>query len=470
MPQLTPNSSNSITLRLHIPHQSSFLAKVTEAIGVAEGFLSAATLVEKNSSYGVWDVTVDAASEAHAQAIVSAIKELPETEVLSVQDCTFELHRQGKISVESKHPIENKDQLSMAYTPGVGRVCSAIANDKAKVFDYTIKGHTVAVISDGSAVLGLGNIGPEAAIPVMEGKAMIFKAFAGLDAFPICLDTQDVEAIIQTVQYLAPVFGGINLEDISAPRCFEIEDRLKELLDIPVMHDDQHGTAVVTLAALLNARKIVNKKLEDLKIVFTGVGAAGVACTKILLQAGVKNIIGCDTAGAIYQGREHNMNATKILYAELTNPQGEQGTIQEVIKGADVFVGLSGPGTVSLEDIQNMAEQRIVFAMANPVPEIPPELAGPHVAVMATGRSDYPNQINNALAYPGIFKGALNCKARTITEEMKMAAAQALADLISPEELRPDYIIPSVFDPRVVPAVALAVEQAAQKAGVVRTI
>jgi malate dehydrogenase (oxaloacetate-decarboxylating) len=470
MPQLTPNSSNSITLRLRMPQPSSFLAKVIEAIGVAEGFLSAATLVEKNNSHGVWDMTVDAASEAHAQAIVSAIKELPETEVLSVQDCTFELHRQGKISVESKYPIENKDQLSMAYTPGVGRVCSAIAKDKTKVFDYTIKSHTVAVISDGSAVLGLGNIGPEAAIPVMEGKAMIFKAFAGLDAFPICLDTQDVEAIIQTVQYLAPVFGGINLEDISAPRCFEIEDRLKELLDIPVMHDDQHGTAVVTLAALLNALKIVNKKLEDLKIVFTGVGAAGVACTKILLQAGVKNIIGCDTAGAIYKGREHNMNATKILYAELTNPHGEQGTIQEVIKGADVFVGLSGPGTVNLEDIQNMAEQRIVFAMANPVPEIPPELAGPHVAVMATGRSDYPNQINNALAYPGIFKGALNCKARTITEEMKMAAAQALADLISPEELRPDYIIPSVFDPRVVPAVALAVEQAAQKAGVVKTI
>ena len=460
MTQLTPNSSNSITVRLKMPHPSNYLARVIDAIGTAEGVLSAATLVTKNKGRVEWDITADAASADHAQAIVAAIQNLPETEVLSVLDCTFELHRQGKISVESKHPIENKDQLSMAYTPGVGRVCSAIAEDPAKVFEYTIKSHTVAVISDGSAVLGLGDIGPKAAIPVMEGKAMIFKAFAGLDAFPICLDTKDVEEIIKTVQYLAPVFGGINLEDISAPRCFEIEDRLKELLDIPVMHDDQHGTAVVTLAALLNALKIVKKKPEDLKVVFTGVGAAGVACTKILLQAGVKNIIGCDRSGAIYKGRK-DMNDTKIAYAKLTNPDNEQGTIQEVIKGADVFVGLSGPGTVSLEDIKNMAAQPIVFAMANPVPEIPPELAGPHVAVMATGRSDYPNQINNALAYPGIFKGALNCKAQKITEKMKMAAAQAIADLISPEELNPDYIIPSVFDPRVVPAVAAAVEQAA---------
>jgi malate dehydrogenase (oxaloacetate-decarboxylating) len=356
----------------------------------------------------------------------------------------------------------------MAYTPGVARVCEAIQKDPEKVFNLTIKKNTVAVISDGTAVLGLGDIGAAAAMPVMEGKCQLFKEFAGVDAFPICLNTKDSHEIVQTIKRISVAFGGINLEDISAPRCFEIEERLKEELDIPVFHDDQHGTAVVVLAALINALKITGKKIEDIKLVVNGIGAAGVACSKIVMAAGVRNIIGCDTTGAIYHGRKEHMNWVKDWYARKTNPDHEKGTVHDVIKGADVFFGLSAPGVITQEDLRNMATDPIVFAMANPTPEIMPEDAVGLVAVMATGRSDYPNQINNVLCFPGIFRGALNCRASRINEAMKLAAANAIAEIIGPEELHPDYIIPSVFDRRVAEAVAERVEQAAHHSGVAR--
>jgi malate dehydrogenase (oxaloacetate-decarboxylating) len=356
----------------------------------------------------------------------------------------------------------------MAYTPGVARICDAIQKDPEKVFTLTIKKNTVAVVTDGTAVLGLGDIGPAAAMPVMEGKAMLFKEFAGVDAFPICLNTKDPDEIVRTVKAISTAFGGINLEDISAPRCFEIEERLKEELDIPVFHDDQHGTAVVVLAALINALKIVGKEMEKVKVVVNGVGAAGVACSKIIMAAGVKSIIGCDQTGALYRGRRENMNWVKDWYAQNSNPDNEQGTVHDVIKGADVFLGLSVPGVIDVEDVKNMAEKPIVFAMANPVPEIMPEDAAPYVAVMATGRSDYPNQINNVLSFPGIFRGALACRASRINEAMKLAAANAIAGIISNAELHPEYIVPSVFDKRVAEAVAREVEAAAYATGVAR--
>jgi malate dehydrogenase (oxaloacetate-decarboxylating) len=356
----------------------------------------------------------------------------------------------------------------MAYTPGVARVCEAIHRDPEKAYALTIKRNTVAVVTDGTAVLGLGDIGPAAALPVMEGKAMLFKEFAGVDAFPICLATKDPNEIVETVKRISVVFGGINLEDISAPRCFEIEERLKEELDIPVFHDDQHGTAVVVLAALINAVKLVGKRMEDLKVVVNGVGAAGVACTKIILSAGVRNVVGCDQTGALYRGRTDNMNWVKDHYARMTNPDNEGGNIHEVIRGADVFFGLSAPGILHVADLQQMAKDPIVFAMANPTPEIMPEEAAGHVAVMATGRSDYPNQINNVLCFPGIFRGALQCRASRINEEMKLAAANAIAAIITDDERHPEYIVPSVFDKRVAEAVSREVEEAAYRTGVAR--
>jgi malate dehydrogenase (oxaloacetate-decarboxylating) len=356
----------------------------------------------------------------------------------------------------------------MAYTPGVARVCEAIHRDPEKAFTLTIKRNTVAVVTDGTAVLGLGDIGPAAALPVMEGKAMLFKEFADVDAFPICLSTKDPNEIVNTVKFISVGFGGINLEDISAPRCFEIEARLKEELDIPVFHDDQHGTAVVVLAALINAIKIVGKRIEDLKVVVNGVGAAGVACSKIVMSAGVRNLIGCDQHGAIYEGRAEHMNWVKDHYSRTTNPAGERGGVRDVMRGADVFLGLSVPGVISVDDVKNMAKDPIVFAMANPTPEIMPEEVAGLVAVMATGRSDYPNQINNVLCFPGIFRGALQCRASRINEEMKLAAANAIAGIITPEELHPEYIVPSVFDKRVAEAVAREVEEAAYQTGVAR--
>ncbi|MEO8092882.1 MAG: NADP-dependent malic enzyme, partial [bacterium] len=391
---------------------------------------------------------------------------------LEYTDRTLAMHRGGKIEQHNRFPLKTRDDLSMAYTPGVARVCMEIAADRAKAFDFTIKKNTVAVVSDGSAVLGLGDIGPEAAMPVMEGKAMLFKEFAGIDAFPICLDTNDAEQIIQAVKLIAPTFGGINLEDISAPRCFEIEERLKQEIDIPVFHDDQHGTAVVVMAALFNALKIVGKPIADLNVLVLGLGAAGVAVTKMMLASGVTRIIGCDRKGALSTQRsdylDGSMNEAKRWYAENTNPEGRLGPPDEVIEGADLFVGLSGPGLIGAGGLERMTDDAIVFAMANPTPEVMPEEAEPYVRIMATGRSDYPNQINNVLCFPGIFRGALDAGAPRITEEMKLAAAQGITEVVQPDDLSEDYIIPSVFDRDVAPAVARAVVEEARRAGIAR--
>jgi len=464
----TPNASYSLTLRVRIENQPGKLGEITTAIGNAGGDIEGIDIVSVGKDFLLRDITVNAASETHDKEIVSAIEDIDGVEVINVSDRTFLMHLGGKIEIVSKMPLKTRSDLSMAYTPGVARICEAIHKDREKRFNLTIKKNTVAVVSDGTAVLGLGDIGPAAAMPVMEGKCQLFKEFGGVDAFPICLNTKDPHEIVQTIRNISVAFGGINLEDISAPRCFEIEERLKEELNIPVFHDDQHGTAVVVLAALINALKIVGKRMEDVKLVVNGIGAAGVACSKIVMAAGVKNIIGCDTTGAIYDGRKDNMNWVKDWYARNTNPEKEQGTVHEVIRGADVFFGLSAPGLLTADDLDTMAKDPIVFAMANPVPEIMPEDAAGHVAVMATGRSDYPNQINNVLCFPGIFRGALNCRASQINGPMKLAAANAIAETISDEELHPDYIIPSVFDRRVAEAVAARVEEAAYLTGVAR--
>lgn len=464
----TPNASYSLTLRIKIHNKPGKLGQITTAIGQAGGDIEGIDIVSVGKDFLIRDITVNAASEHHDDEIVQAVRDIDDVEVVNVSDRTFLMHLGGKIEIASKMQLKTRSDLSMAYTPGVARVCEAIAKDPEKAFNLTIKKNMVAVVSDGTAVLGLGDIGPAAAMPVMEGKAQLFKEFGGVDAFPICLDTKDPHEIVQTIKNISVAFGGINLEDISAPRCFEIEERLKEELDIPVFHDDQHGTAVVVLAALINALKIVNKKMEDIKVVVNGVGAAGVACSKIVMAAGVKNIVGCDQTGALYEGRTEKMNWVKDWYARNTNPQKEKGNIHDVIKGADVFFGLSAPGVITRDDLKAMAKDPIVFAMANPVPEIMPEEAMDLVAVMATGRSDYPNQINNVLCFPGIFRGALNCRASQINEEMKLAAANAIAGIIGDDELHADYIIPSVFDRRVGEAVAAEVEEAAYATHVAR--
>jgi malate dehydrogenase (oxaloacetate-decarboxylating) len=466
--QTTPSASYSLTLRVKLSSRAGTLGELTTAIGRAGGDIGAIDIVSVATDSIVRDITVSAASSQHGELIVEAAKDVDGIEVINVSDRTFLMHLGGKIEVVSKTPLKTRADLSMAYTPGVARVCEAIRKDPENAFTLTIKKNTVAVVTDGTAVLGLGDIGPAAAMPVMEGKAMLFKEFGGVDAFPICLNTKDPDEIVRTVKAISTAFGGINLEDISAPRCFEIEERLKEELDIPVFHDDQHGTAVVVLAALINALKIVGKKMSDIKVVVNGVGAAGVACTKIIMAAGVQNIVGCDQHGALYSGRNENMNWVKDWYSRNTNPNGEQGTVHDVIKGADVFLGLSVPGVINEADLKQMGEKPIVFAMANPTPEIMPEEAEPYVAVMATGRSDYPNQINNVLCFPGIFRGALACRASRINEEMKLAAAHAIAAIIKDEELHPEYIVPSVFDKRVAEAVARAVEVAAKETGVAR--
>ena len=464
----SPSDSYSLTLRVKLSTRAGTLGEVTTAIGKAGGDIGAIDIVSVGRDHIIRDITVNTVSSEHEDRIVRAVEAIEGIEVIQVSDRTFLMHLGGKIEVVSKLPLKTRADLSMAYTPGVARVCEAIYNDPEKAFTLTIKKNTVAIVTDGTAVLGLGDLGPAAALPVMEGKAMLFKEFGGVDAFPICLSTKDPEEIVRTVKAISTAFGGINLEDISAPRCFEIEDRLKKELDIPVFHDDQHGTAVVVLAALINALKIVGKEMGEIKVVVNGVGAAGVACTKIVMAAGVRTVIGCDQLGALYRGRKENMNPVKEWYAENTNPNEEKGTLRDVIKGADVFLGLSVPEVLSIEDVKSMAPKPIVFAMANPTPEIMPEDAAPYVAVMATGRSDYPNQINNVLCFPGIFRGALNCRARSINEEMKLAAAHALAALISDHELHPEYIVPSVFDKRIAKAVAKDVEEAAYETGVAR--
>jgi malate dehydrogenase (oxaloacetate-decarboxylating) len=467
-PEGAPSPSYSLALRIKLSNRPGVLGRLTTTIGQAGGNIEAIDIVDAGRDSITRDITVNAASDKHGEAIVAAVRKVEGIQVVNVSDRTFLMHLGGKIEVVSKTPLKTRADLSMAYTPGVARVCEAIHRDPDKVFTLTIKKNTVAVVTDGTAVLGLGDIGPAAAMPVMEGKVMLFKEFGGVDAFPICLSTKDVGEIVDTIKRISTGFGGINLEDISAPRCFEIEERLKKELDIPVFHDDQHGTAVVVLAALTNALKIVGKRMGDIKVVLSGVGAAGVACTKILMAAGVRNVVGCDTSGAIFRGRTEHMNWQKEWYAEHTNPNGERGTLHDVMKGADVFLGLSVPGVIGVDDLKRMAEQPIVFAMANPMPEILPELAGPYVAVMATGRSDYPNQINNVLCFPGMFRGALACRASCINEEMKLAAANAIAGTIRDDELAAEYIMPSVFDRRVAERVARDVEEAAHRTGVAR--
>ena len=462
-----PSASFSATIRVRIDNQPGAFARLAAAVGEAGGLLGAIDLVRVEKETKIRDVTVLAADDAHLSSIIDLVRAVEGVEIVNVSDRTFLLHLGGKIEVTSRVPLKTRDDLSMAYTPGVARVCRAIADDPDKVWNLTIKRHTVAVVSDGTAVLGLGDIGPEAAMPVMEGKAVLFKEFGGVDAFPICLATTDTDEIVRTVEAIAPAFGGINLEDISAPRCFEIEERLRASLDIPVFHDDQHGTAIVTLAALLNALRVVGKRIEDIRVVLTGAGAAGIAVARTLQRAGVVDVVACDREGAIYRGRP-GLTPVKEEFAETTNPQNLQGSADELLAGADVFIGLSAPGAISVEGVRRMAEHAIVFAMANPTPEVDPEAIEGLADVIATGRSDYPNQINNVLAFPGVFRGALDVRARTINADMEVAAARAIASSIPDDELSTDYIIPSVFNRSIAPAVAAAVSEAAAATGVAR--
>jgi malate dehydrogenase (oxaloacetate-decarboxylating) len=462
MVEITPSSSFSLTMRLQLPNRSGMLAGVTKAIAALGGNLGQIDLVEQTRKISTRDLTVEAASTEHAERIVQVVKALPDIKVIEVYDRTFNLHRGGKIAIASRIPIKNYGDLAMAYTPGVGRVCQAIAQDPEQVYSLTIKNNTVAIVTDGSAVLGLGNLGAAASLPVMEGKAMLFKEFAGIDAFPICLNTQDPDEIVRTVINIAPVFGGVNLEDISAPRCFEVESRLRQELDIPVFHDDQHGTAIVTLAALINALKLVKKPLESVQIIINGAGAAGIAIAHLLKKAGATKILLCDTKGIVSSDRA-DLTEQKRQFAS-----SQSGLLADAFVGADIFIGVSGPGLVTPEMVRSMAKEPIVFAMANPVPEVQPELVINDVAVIATGRSDYPNQINNVLAFPGVFRGALDCRANAITTNMYLEAASAIASLVNPTELSPEYIIPSVFDPRVSTTVSAAVQRAARQDGVAR--
>ena len=462
-----PSASNSITARVAIANRPGMLAKVTSVIGEKGGNIGAIDIVRAETDELTRDITINTRSDEHAQSIVQEIREIEGVEVVNLSDRTFLLHLSGKLEVESKSPLQTRDQLSMAYTPGVARVSESIHETPSDAHRLTIKSNTVAVVSDGTAVLGLGDIGPKAAIPVMEGKAQLLKEFAGVNGFPVCLDTTSVDEIVDTVRRIAPVFGGINLEDIAAPRCFAIEERLKDELDVPVFHDDQHGTAVVTVAALLNALTVVDKDLADISVVMAGIGAAGTAVTEMLLQMGVEDIVGVDRSGPVTEERG-DLTAAKKRYVEMTEPSTDGDTLSEVMEGADVFIGLSAPDIINVEDLKGMARDPVVFAMANPQPEIRPEVAYPHVAVMATGRSDYPNQINNVLCFPGLFKGLLDCRAAAITGEMKVAAAEAIADTIDDQNLTSDYIIPSVFDKEVVSRVSAAVSQAAHEQNVAR--
>jgi malate dehydrogenase (oxaloacetate-decarboxylating) len=469
----TPSAQFSLTLRVELPHRpGGVLGKVTAAISRAGGAIVAVDTAEAGGESLVREITVECTSTDHRGEVISAVQAVRGARVVEITDRTFEVHRRGKIHTGLNMPLKTRDDLSMAYTPGVARVCTSIAENRQKAFKYTIKANTVAVVSDGTAVLGLGDIGPEASLPVMEGKAMLFKEFADVDAFPIVLDTKDVDEIVETVVRIAPTFGGINLEDISSPRCFEIEQRLQDQLDIPVFHDDQHGTAIVTLAALMNACRLTDRRMDDLSVCMVGAGAAGVAVAKIFMSSGVTDIVACDRFGAIHTDREDyasgSMNAPKTWLAENTNPDARTGPPSGVIEGADLFVGLSGPGIISARDLEKMAPDPFVFAMANPNPEVRPEEAAPYVRVMATGRSDFPNQINNVLAFPGVFRGALDVRAPSITEEMKVAAARGIAGVVADEELDEEYIVPSVFNRDVGRAVAKAVADEAERSGASR--
>src|SRR5438876_474356 len=472
MSTVAPSASYSLTVRLAIQNRTGMLGRVAMAIGNAGGDIGAVDLVESGRDRIIRDITINARDSVHGMQIVNRLKQLAGVRVVNISDRTFLMHLGGKIEVQSKVPVRTRDDLSMAYTPGVARVSLAIKEDRQRAFSLTIKQNTVAVVTDGTAVLGLGDIGPEAALPVMEGKAVLFKEFGDVDAFPICLDTNDPDEIVQAVRLMAPVFGGINLEDISSPRCFEIESRLIEELDIPVFHDDQHGTAIVVLAALLNACRLTGRNIEDLRVAMVGAGAAGVAVAKILINEGVGSIVSCDRTGAIHSAREDyldgSMNTPKTWLAENTNLNQDNGSPVDVLEGADAFIGLSGPGIIDADDLQRMNPDPFVFAMANPNPEISPEAAERYAGVMATGRSDYPNQINNVLAFPGVFRGALDVRATQITEEMKVAAAHGIASVVREDELSEDYIIPTVFNREVSHAVAEAVSREAMQSGVGR--
>jgi len=463
-----PSPSYSITIRAEIENRVGMFTRLASAISHAGGDLGAIDIVRVEKGKIIRDITVNARDEKHETRIVNSIRNVDGVKVLRVMDRTFSAHEGGKIEIHNKMHVRDREDLSKVYTPGVARVCRDIQEHREHAYRYTIKGNAVAVITDGTAVLGLGDIGPEAAMPVMEGKAMIFKEFADIDAFPIALNTKDTEEIIKTVKYISTPFGGINLEDISAPRCFEIETRLRKELDIPVFHDDQHGTAVVVLAALLNVSRLLRRDVKKFRVVVVGSGAAGTATTKILLAYGVKNIIVCDRAGTLYEGSEEEMYPSNRALAKITNLGKIKGTVSDALKGADVFIGLSAPNIITVDDIRRMARKPIVFALANPDPEIAPEDALPLVKILATGRSDYPNQINNMLGFPGIFRGLLDVRAMGVNEEVKFAAARAIAHTVKDDELHEDYVIPSGFDRKVVSNVAHAVAEAARKTGLAR--
>ena len=460
-----PGPSYSITIRLEIESRIGMFAQIATAISQAGGDLGSIDIVRVEKGKIVRDITVNARDEEHEKEIVRSVKDIQGVKIIRVMDRTFFAHQGGKIEIHNKMPLRNRDDLSKVYTPGVARICLDIHENKRHAYRYTIKGNSVAVVTDGTAVLGLGDIGPEASMPVMEGKVMIFKEFAGIDAFPIALRTKDTKEIISTIKNISPAFGGISLEDISAPRCFEIERKLRQGLDIPVIHDDQHGTAVVVLAALINVARLLKRKIEKFKVVIVGAGAAGTATAFMLSAYGIRDVVVCDRAGAIYKGRRQNMNPYKRALAKKTNPGNLKGSISDVMKGADVFIGLSAPGIITGDDIKTMSAEPVVFALANPEPEIAPEEALPIVRVLATGRSDYPNQINNMLSFPGIFRGLLDVRARGVNEEVKFAAARAIAHTVKDDELTEDYIIPSIFDKKVVASVSHAVAEIAKTTG-----
>jgi malate dehydrogenase (oxaloacetate-decarboxylating) len=466
--QITPSAGYTLTFRVNLQNVPGTLGRLTSAIGRAGGDLGAVDLVEHRGKIVVRDLTVKCRDEAHGQTIVRAAQRVHGVEVRTVSDRTFDIHAGGKIHVAPRFPLKTRDDLSMAYTPGVGRISRAIADDPDRVWELTIKQNSVAVLTDGTAILGLGDLGPEAAMPVMEGKAMLFKEFADIDAYPICVRVSSPDELVQVAKAIAPGFGGINLEDIAAPECFQVEERLRAELDIPVFHDDQHGTAVVVLGALINAARVVGRRLEDMTVVFLGMGAAGVACTKLLLHVGIGDVIGADRTGIVHAGRAQNMNDQKRWIAEHTNREARTGGVEDALRGADAFVGVSGPNLVKSEWLAGMASDAIVFALANPVPEIMPEEVPENVRIVATGRSDYPNQINNVLVFPGFFRGLLDSRASGVTIEMEEAAARALAGVVGEGELSEEYIVPSVFDRRVVEAIATAVRKTAADQGLAR--
>ncbi len=463
----TALAAYSIRLRARIRNHPGVLGALASAVGAAGGSLMGIEMVSTDGATVTRDLVVFCPSEGAATDVEAVARKTDGIDVIEVEDRTFRLHEGGKLHISARETLRDRDDLAMAYTPGVARVCTAIAEHPELVHRYTMKANTVAVVTDGTAVLGLGDIGPEAALPVMEGKAVLFKAFAGVDAVPVCLRTSSTDELVETVARMEPMFGGINLEDIAAPQCFEIETRLTDLLDIPVFHDDQHGTAVVTLAALRNSLRLVDKRIEDLRIVMSGAGAAGVAIAKILMDAGASDIVAVDRKGSIHGGRD-GLDPSKRWLADHANPEGRSGSLRDVLAGSDVFIGVSAPGLLGRDDVATMADGRIVFAMANPTPEVLPEEVEGLVAVMATGRSDYPNQINNVLCFPGIFRGALDAGATRITENMKLAAADAIAESVPSDELSPEQVVPSVFHPGVAQLVAARVAEAAAADGVIR--